>query len=86
MTTLNIRIDETLKEQAESVFDEVGLSISAAINVFFRQVVRTNSIPFELSANVPNKKTIKAIEEGRKMVSEGQKGYRDIESLKEALK
>ena len=85
MATLNVRIDENLKKQAEMVFEEVGLTTSSAINIFFKQVVRTNSIPFELIADVPNRTTKKAIKEAEIIAKRG-KGYSDMDSLKKALK
>ena len=47
-TNLTIRIDEGIKQEAEILFNRIGLSISSAINVFFRQAIREQSIPFEL--------------------------------------
>ena len=47
-TNLTIRIDEELKRDAESLFNKLGLNMSSAINVFFRQAVGAQSIPFEL--------------------------------------
>ncbi|MDR1069821.1 MAG: type II toxin-antitoxin system RelB/DinJ family antitoxin [Gracilibacteraceae bacterium] len=47
-TNLTIRIDENIKQEAESLFNKIGLNMSAAINVFFRQAIREQSIPFEL--------------------------------------
>ena len=47
-TNLTIRIDEDIKKDAESLFNRIGLNVSAAINVFFRQAIREQSIPFEL--------------------------------------
>ena len=47
-TTLTIRIDEDIKSEAESLFSKIGLNMSSAINVFFRQAIREQSIPFEL--------------------------------------
>jgi DNA-damage-inducible protein J len=49
-TTINIRMDEGLKKQAESLFAELGMTISTAFNVFVRQTVRQRKIPFEISA------------------------------------
>jgi len=49
-TNLTIRIDEDIKRDAEIVFGRIGLTMSAAINVFFRQAVRMQAIPFELKA------------------------------------
>ncbi len=48
MANLNIRVDDTLKKQAEAVFSELGISMSAATTMFLKQVVRCNGIPFEL--------------------------------------
>ena len=53
MANVNIRIDDTLKRKAEEIFTELGLTLSAAINVFFRQVVRYDGIPFELRISDP---------------------------------
>lgn len=47
-TNLTIRIDEDIKQEAETLFNRIGLSMSAAINVFFRQAIREQAIPFEL--------------------------------------
>ena len=47
-TSLTIRIDEEIKRDAESLFNKIGLNLSSAINVFFRQAIREQSIPFEL--------------------------------------
>jgi len=47
-TNLTIRIDENIKQEAETLFNRIGFNMSAAINVFFRQAIRAQSIPFEL--------------------------------------
>lgn len=47
-TTLNLRIDKSLKDSAEKVIDELGLSMSAAINLYLKMIARTKSIPFDL--------------------------------------
>ena len=49
-TNLTIRIDEDVKREAETLFNKIGLTMSAAVNVFFRQAVRVQAIPFELKA------------------------------------
>jgi addiction module RelB/DinJ family antitoxin len=43
-------MDETLKKQAESLFNELGMNMTTAFNVFVRQAVRQRRIPFEISA------------------------------------
>jgi DNA-damage-inducible protein J len=47
-TNLTIRIDESIKQEAEALFSKIGLNMSSAINVFFRQAIREQAIPFEL--------------------------------------
>ena len=51
MANLNIRVDDDLKRQAEMIFSDIGLSLSAATTIFLKQVVRCNGIPFELRAD-----------------------------------
>lgn len=49
--TTTLRIDNELKQQCDEVFAELGLTMSSAMTIFLKQVVRTRSIPFEISAN-----------------------------------
>ena len=58
-----IRLDENLKKQFDYLCNEFGLTMTAAINMFIKAVVRESKIPFEISAYVPNAETIKAIED-----------------------
>jgi len=48
-TNLSIRIDRTLKEEAERIFNALGMNLTTAITVFVRQAVRQEKIPFEIS-------------------------------------
>ena len=63
MANINIRIDDKTKKNAETVFAKLGLTPTTAIVLFYNQVIRTNSIPFELKLDVPNETTLKAIKE-----------------------
>lgn len=46
--TTTIRIDPNVKDRANEVFDELGLSLSAAVNVFLKAVVREGGMPFDV--------------------------------------
>ena len=48
MTTLQLRIDEKEKNAAKKVFKSLGLDMSSAVKIYFKQVVLTQSIPFPL--------------------------------------
>ena len=51
MAQISLRVDDELKRCAERTLDDIGLSMSTAINIFLKAVVRENRIPFELSAD-----------------------------------
>lgn len=81
-TNINIRMDKILKSQLEEVVSELGLNVSTAVNIFARQVVRQGRIPFEISLDIPNKATIKAMREAEHIASDPDvKGYHDVDSL-----
>ena len=85
-TNLNIRTDKEVKAAAERIFDELGLNMTTAVNIFLRQTIRENGIPFELRLNTPNAVTTAAIEEGRKLAyDKTAKGYTSMADLKAAL-
>ena len=52
-TNISIRMDTELKKQAESMFAEMGLNMTTAMNIFLRQVVRQGKIPFEPTYPMP---------------------------------
>lgn len=85
-TNLNIRTDKDVKEKAEKIFNELGLNMTSAVNIFLRTAIRERGIPFELKLDVPNETTIAAIEEGRRMASDPSSSrYSNIDELRDAL-
>ena len=56
---INIRVDNDVKNKAQEVFAALGLDMTSAINIFLRQAIRKNGIPFELVAEPPPQKTPK---------------------------
>lgn len=87
MANVNIRIDEGVKKEAEAVFARLGMTATTAINLFYKQVIRTNSIPFELKTEIPNKETLEALKEVEEMDKhpEKYKGFATVEELMEDL-
>lgn len=53
LKTVNIRIDEKLKKDAESLFSEFGMNMTTAFTIFAKAVVRERRIPFEITASDP---------------------------------
>lgn len=60
-SAINIQIDSIVKKEATMVLTELGLSMSSAINLFLKQVVKKNGIPFEITNVVPNKKILDVV-------------------------
>lgn len=85
-TNLNIRTEKAIKDQAEEIFNELGLNMTTAINLFLRTAIREHGIPFDLKLDVPNNTTVAAIEEGRKLMADSTAPrYSSIDDLKAAL-
>lgn len=85
-TNLNIRTDKVIKDQAEAIFNELGLNMTTAVNMFLRTAVREHGIPFELKLDVPNETTAAAIEEGRRLMADpSAPKYSSMDAIKATL-
>jgi DNA-damage-inducible protein J len=51
MASITIRMDKTLKEQAEELFKNMGMNTTTAFTIFAKTVVRKGKIPFEIEAD-----------------------------------
>ena len=63
----SISIDADVKAKAQALFADFGLDLSTAINIFLRQSIRENSIPFAIRREVPNADTVAAMKEAEEM-------------------
>ena len=66
MKTVNVtlRVDKELKEQADALFEDMGLSLNTACRMFLKRAVQEQRIPFEVRR--PDRKTLKAISDAEK--------------------
>lgn len=58
----NIKIDTTLKQQAQELFNGMGINLSTAVNLFLAQAVREQAIPFRIGEPLPNLVTLAAMD------------------------
>jgi DNA-damage-inducible protein J len=86
-TNINIRMDEGLKRDFDGLCNDLGLTMTAAFNVFAKTMVRQQRIPFEVSMNVPNADTIAALEEVEQMKKNPSlgKAYTDVDQMMKEL-
>ena len=54
---INLTVDEKAMEEALRLFEMFGIDASTAVNMFFKKVVQTKSIPFEISVAKETEKT-----------------------------
>ena len=83
-TTITVQTDSETKRQAQELFDVLGVPLSVAINVFLKQAVREQRIPFEITNETPNSLTERVLqesEEGKNLSPE----YDSIEELMTSL-
>lgn len=85
-TPTQIRIEENTKKQAVELLEGLGLNLSDAVNMFLRQVILQNGIPFEVKYPELRPEVIEAMEEAKRISRDPSvKGYTDIDELFEEL-
>ena len=60
-SAINIQVDTDVKKEATMVLTDLGLSMSSAITLFLKQVIKKNGLPFEVTNVVPNKKILDVV-------------------------
>lgn len=74
---LYARIEPEIKEQAESILSALGIPVSNAINMFYKQIILQRGIPFELK--LPREKmTDMSMPGEQELDGELDKGYQDV--------
>ena len=82
---VTIRMNEELKRQGSDLFNDLGLTLNNAINVFVRQAVREQRIPFEVSRETPNETTLAAMKETEEICKHPDK-YKSFTSVDDLMK
>lgn len=89
MATMSIRLSDSDKNEADNLFKKLGITTNSAINMFIKQSIRMQSLPFTPTLNVPNQKLMEAMEESDIIIKDlkdgKRKGYTDADNLFEAL-
>lgn len=81
---MTLRMEPELKAQASALFKSLGLDLSTATGIFYRQALRHHGLPFEVKIDEPNAVTYAAMEAAEK--DEDTYGpYDSVADLMEAL-
>ena len=85
MATMSLRISDSDKYEADNLFKKLGITTNSAINMFIKQCIRMQSLPFTPKLNTPNQRLLNSLEESEtimKELKEGKRqGYTDTDSL-----
>jgi DNA-damage-inducible protein J len=79
---IRARTEPRLKKEVESIFNELGITSTEAINIFYKQVRLRNGIPFEVK--IPNKITMKAFKDSE--TGKNVKSFKNVDKLLKDLK
>ncbi len=79
---ISIRMDSNLKAAAEALYEELGMNLSTAFNIFVRQSLRERGIPFKITEGTPSKETVSAMLEAERIAKDPTvKGYHDVDEF-----
>ena len=83
----SVSLDADVKAKAQELFADFGMDLSTAINMFLKQAIFENSIPFTIHRNIPNSTTIAAMREAEEMAAHPElyPSYDNMEDLMRAL-
>lgn len=86
-TSMNIRIEPKLKKQVEEILNDLGMNISDAVTIYFKQIVLTDSIPLQIKRPKFNKETLEAIKEADEIMKhpENYKSYNNVYEMIEEI-
>ena len=86
-TNFSVRMDSDIKKQCEALYNELGINLTTAINVFLRQSIRAGGFPFDVRMEQPNKETVLAMLEAESIARDSSvKRYSDVEEALKELK
>ncbi len=86
-TNFSVRLDSDLKKQSEAMYNELGVNLTTAINVFLRKSLSVGGFPFDVRLEEPNKETLLALLEAEKISKDPNvKGYSNVDDALRELK
>ena len=85
-SNLTVRLDAQLKKDAEQLFNDLGMTLSGAINIFLHQAVEQQGLPFQVRKSRPNRETLAAMKEAIELANDpNAKTYSTVKELMEEL-
>ena len=83
-TNFTVRLDSQLKEDAENLSSELGMNLSTAFNIFLRQALIAEGLPFQIKRKQANQTTLAAMKEAIELANDPD--AKTFSSIKELMK
>ncbi len=85
-TNYTIRLDTELKQEAEALFSDLGMSLATAFQIFLKQAIQHQGLPFPVKRKQPNKVTLAAMKEALEIADDpNTKRFATVDELMEDL-
>ena len=83
-TSMSIRLDSEVKEQAQQVFNNLGMDMTTAINIFLRQAIQYQGLPFDVRLDENQKllQVLTDVDQNRNM----SQSFKSVSDLMEDLR
>ena len=86
-SAINVNVPAEVKKESNDIFNNLGLNMSTAINMFLKRVIYERGIPFDVKEPKPSKELLEALQELDNMEShpEEYKVYHDVDKMFEDI-
>ena len=85
-SAINVQVNKADKDEATRILNDLGISMSTAINMFIKQIIKTDGIPFDVKNVKPTKELMSAISEGEAIYNaKGRTAYNNMDDLIKSL-
>lgn len=84
MTSVTVRVDDQTKLDVTRIVEDFGLDLSSVTRAFYRQIVRENRIPLNLSYPEPNEESLQSICEAEEILASGGRGFKSAHAMLQA--
>lgn len=84
-SSVTIRVDSDVKEGASRIAEHFGFDLSSVTRAFYKQMIRENRIPLNLSDPQPNADSHESIREADALIEAGASGYKSADEMYAAI-
>ena len=84
-SSVTIRVDSETKEAAARIAEYFGFDLSSVTRAFYKQMIRENRIPLNLSNPEPNDESLESIHQADEIIAAGGHGYKSAEEMFKAM-